>query len=126
MVPEKHQSGVVHLHILAATPIRSEGEWKRHAFQSGFGYILDVSPLVSAAAAAGYISKYLHKGMGSEQWPKGFMRVRHSHDWPMAKEQPMEGWDWDTYSNPNTVWIEKNALINLGWQVVDKREDKAQ
>lgn len=122
MVPEKHQSGVVHIHLLAATPISSEAEWKQHAYQSGFGYILDVSPLVSASAVAGYVSKYLHKGMGAEQWPKGFMRVRHSRDWPIASEKPLEGWQWETYQNENIIWLEKNALIDMGWEVVDKRD----
>lgn len=121
LVPERHKSGVAHFHLLAATHIRSEKTWKEFAHKTGFGYIVDVSPLISPDRAAHYVSKYLHKGAGAEQWPKGFMRVRHSQNWPITAEAPLEGWEWTTYKHEETVWIEKNALLDLGWEVVDKR-----
>lgn len=124
LVPEHHKSGVAHFHILAATTIDQKSDWKKHAWASGFGYIVDVQPLVTPKRAADYVSKYLHKGQGAETWPKGFMRVRHSRNWPISQEQPLEGWEWDTYQSEDTVWIEKNALIDLGWQVVDKRNNE--
>lgn len=122
LVPEHHKSGVAHFHILAATHIEAKRFWKQWAWETGFGYMVDIKPLIDPIGAAHYVSKYLHKGQGAENWPKGFMRVRHSQGWPMTKEKPMEGWDWSTYKNEDTVWIEKNALIDMGWEVVDKRE----
>lgn len=123
LVPEHHKSGVAHFHILAATHIEHKTFWTKWAWQTGFGYIVDIDPLISPERAGTYVSKYLHKGVGAEEWPKGFMRIRHSQNWPIAHEQPMQGWEWDTYANPDTVWIEKNALINLGWEVIDRREN---
>lgn len=122
LVPEHHKSGVAHFHILAATLYNEKKTWRDFAFSSGFGFIVDVDPLVDPSRAAHYVSKYLHKGAGAEQWPKGFMRVRHSQNWPISHEKQMDGWVWDTYKNNDTVWIEKNALINMGWEVKDMRE----
>jgi hypothetical protein len=123
LVPEHHKSGVAHFHLFAATLYNTEGSWKDFAFGTGFGFILDVQTLVSSASASSYLAKYLHKGTGAENWPKGFRRVRHSVNWPIAHEKPMEGWTWDTYHNPDTIWLEKNALINMGWEVKDTREN---
>lgn len=122
LVPERHKSGVLHAHLIAATHISGETVWKKQAHQSGFGYMIDVQEMVTPLLAATYVSKYLHKGMGAEVWPKGFMRVRHSQNWPITKEKPLEGWEWKTYKNENTVWLEKHALLDMGWHVVDKRE----
>lgn len=120
VVPERHKSGVLHCHIIAATHVKSERDWKKEVFASGFGYIVDVQPLITPLKAAHYVAKYLHKGAGAEDWPKGFRRVRHSQNWPKENALPLPGWDWQTYKNEETVWIEKNALIDMGWEVVDK------
>lgn len=122
MVPERHKSGVVHCHILAATIYDTERSWKDFAFSSGFGWKVDVQPLVTPTKASKYISKYLHKGVGAETWPRGFRRVRHSHNWPISEEQAMPGWEWETMKNDYTIWQEKNAFLDLGWKVIDKTE----
>lgn len=122
LVPEHHKSGIAHFHLLAATNYNTKSTWKEWAWDTGFGYIVDVQPAIDPKQAANYISKYMHKGQGAEDWPKGFRRVRKSGNWPMSEEQPMEGWNWDTYKNEDTVWLEKMALIDMGWEVVDKRE----
>lgn len=124
MVPEHHRSGVAHFHLLAATLYDTEASWKDFAYGAGFGYIVDVQPLINPQQAANYVAKYLTKMEGNHQWPKGFMRVRHSANWPIAHDQVLDNWVWEPYRNENTVWIEKMALIDMGWQVVDKREDK--
>lgn len=123
LVPERHKSGVLHAHILAASHISSEKIWKDAAWQAGFGYIVDVEELVTPAGAARYVAKYLTKQSEFGDWPRGFMRVRHSRNWPIAQEGEDELWDWSTYKNEDTVWIEKMSLINMGWEVKDLRED---
>ena len=120
LVPEKHKSGVLHCHLIAATHICAESVWKRHAHQTGFGYIIDVQEMITPLLAATYVSKYLHKGAGAEVWPKGFRRVRHSQNWPIAHAKKDESWEWMTIKNKDTVWFEKNALIDLGYNVVDQ------
>jgi hypothetical protein len=123
LIPERHKSGVLHAHLLAGTFVSAKSIWKDWAWKSGFGYQVDVAQVESAGEVAHYVAKYLHKGMGAESWPKGFRRVRHSQNWPIANAQALAGWEWETYKNENTVWIEKNALIDMGWHVQDKREN---
>lgn len=122
LVPEKHKTGVVHCHILAATIYNTEASWKDFAFSAGFGWKIDVQPLVSPEKAGRYVAKYLHKGSGKEAWPPGFRRVRKSRNWPTSEEVPLGGWVWETYKSPFTVWTEKHALVDMGWTVIDKTE----
>lgn len=122
LVPERHKSGIAHFHLLAATSIGSASLWKKHAFASGFGYIKDVQNDITPARVVDYVTKYLHKGMGAENWPTGFRRVRHSNNWPISHEKPLVGWDWKTYSQARTVWWEKMALLNMGYEVIDKTD----
>lgn len=121
LVPEHHKSGVAHFHLFAATLYNTEKTWKQWAWETGFGWKVDVQPVITPLQASEYVAKYLHKGAGAEKWPKGFMRVRHSQNWPITHEKPLDGWEWSNYRNDDTVWMEKNALINQGWQVLDKR-----
>lgn len=122
LVPERHKSGVLHAHLIAATHIAALRWWKDNAYASGFGYQVDIAEMVTPADCAGYVAKYLHKDAGGIEWPKGFMRVRHSQNWPIAREKKNEDWEWQSYRNPKTVWLEKHALIDMGWNVLDKTE----
>lgn len=122
LVPERHKSGVLHAHLIAATHICGERWWKDNAYKSGFGYQVDIVEMVDPKACAGYVAKYLHKDAGGLDWPKGFMRVRHSQNWPISRPKKDEEWEWATYKNPNTIWTEKHALLDMGWKVIDKTE----
>lgn len=124
MVPEKHKTGVVHCHLLAATHYDTEKSWKDFAFGAGFGWKVDAQGLVTPSKAAAYVAKYLHKGQGKEDWPKGFRRVRKSNNWPISEPQIIPGWEWATYRNEDTIWQEKHALIDLGYEVIDNRQEK--
>lgn len=122
LVPERHKSGVLHAHLIAATHIEGERWWKDNAWASGFGHQVKVKPMIDVSSAIGYVTKYLTKSAGDITWPKDFRRVRHSQNWPIDKEKPLDGWVWETVSE-DVCWIEKGALINMGWQVIDKRPD---
>lgn len=124
LVPEKHKDGRVHAHLIAATHIYAKKFWKNWAFGTGFGFIMDVQTIENPAQVTGYVTKYMHKGSGAETWPKNFRRVRTSANWPITKQAPLDGWEWLTIKNPDTAWIEKNALIDMGWNVQDKRENE--
>lgn len=101
-VYEQHKSKEFHCHVLCGVKIAcTESEWekkndkvyyrgkaykavKKHAMESGLGYILDVRPLVdtsgnslSSLYAIRYISKYLTKNVGAEM-PKGTRRIQCS------------------------------------------------
>lgn len=121
LIPERHQSGVLHCHFIASTPLMLNKWYKDNAMASGFGFMAKVKPIYDSARAAGYVTKYLTKDAGDTPWPKGFMRVRHSANWPIKDTLDIPGWSWQTI-NENEAWIEKNAYIDLGWQVIDKRQ----
>lgn len=123
LVPERHESGVLHAHLIAATHISHEKIWKEAAHQTGFGYIIDIQEMVTPLLASTYVAKYLHKGAGAETWPPGFRRVRHSQNWPMAKPAPIPGWEWKTFKKESTIWLEKMSLLDQGWTVRDNREN---
>lgn len=122
MVPEKHKSGVVHCHLLASTLYNTNKSWKEFAFDAGFGWRVDVQGLTNPEQAASYVAKYLHKGHGAENWPRNFRRVRKSNNWPAAIEHESVGWEWKTYKKEAVIWQEKHALIDMGYNVIDKRE----
>jgi hypothetical protein len=120
MVPERHKSGVLHSHMVVATHIRSKTSWKKIAWETGFGYILDVQNVDSPAMVANYIAKYLGKHINDEQWPKGFMHVRHSQNWPMARETSLDGWLWDNYRSRDQAMIDLLDLQVNGWNLIDR------
>lgn len=122
LVPEHHRSGVLHAHLICATHLNGKRWWKDNAYASGFGYQVDLVEMVTPKACAGYVAKYLHKDADGVAWPKGFMRVRHSQNWPISRPKEDEDWHWDTYKNAAIIWQEKHALIDMGWKVIDKRE----
>jgi len=92
LVPEQHKDGRLHVHFLA-TWTMAERWWKDNARECGLGFMAESEQPRSLAHAAWYIGKYISKQLDTNQWPKGFRRVRPSHNWP--KMQPAakpKGW----------------------------------
>lgn len=82
LVPEFHQDGRMHAHMLCETYIKKRW-WKDNARASGLGYQVEVRDVEGdGASASWYVSKYLGKDMTVENWPKGFRHVRTSQGWP--------------------------------------------
>lgn len=121
LVPERHKSGVLHAHFVAATHIEGERWWKDNAYASGFGYIAKVQAMIDPKGVAYYIAKYLQKDAGDAAWPTNFRRVRHSQNWPIAKPANIEGWEFKPVREKD-CWTEKHALLNMGWHVIDTRQ----
>jgi len=119
MVPERHKSGTLHAHLLVTTFMDRDRWYKDNAHQTGFGYQARVKNISSSGEAVGYVTKYIGKDWGDFPWPKGFMRVRHSQNWPIAKPQTDELWEYRTIREGD-MFIEKGSLDNLGYHVVDK------
>jgi len=124
LVPERHKSGVLHAHLVAATPIRERKDWKKHAYKSGFGYMLDIKEVISPMDVARYVSKYLAKQVGDDGWPKGFMHYRHSQAWPKSKPKEIEGWSWERYRSRDEALIDLMDLQINGWHLVDRTKDE--
>lgn len=119
LIPERHKSGLLHAHMLVTTFMDSKKWYKNEAHKCGFGYMADVQSVDSSAAAAGYVTKYLTKDAGGIEWPKGFMRTRHSQNWPITKPAIDELWQYQTIGERDK-FIELGALIDMGYHVTDK------
>ena len=92
LVPEQHRDGRLHVHFLGTWEM-SERWWKDNARECGLGYMAEAEQPRSIAHAAWYIGKYVSKQLDTNQWPKGFRRVRPSHNWPkMPSAERPKGW----------------------------------
>jgi hypothetical protein len=92
LVPERHQDGRLHAHLLTNARMALR-DWKSDAAGVGLGYMVDVRPVEHAAFAAHYVTKYLTKDAQCGAWPRGFRRVRCSRNWPKAPEpDAAPGW----------------------------------
>lgn len=82
---KKQESG--QYKVVVSTHIRSswfEGQIKR----SGLGQQYDISVVQSAEGASRYVAKYLFKpSIFSDDWPKGWKRVRYSQSFPEAQRR---------------------------------------
>jgi len=122
LVPERHKSGVLHAHALVTTYEGRKRWYKDTAHKCGFGWMADCQPIDTPGEAVGYITKYLHKDAGGMDWPKNFMRVRHSKGWPMADDKKNELYEWHVIRE-NEIPLEKGALLDQGYYVIDRTID---
>lgn len=81
LLPEQHKDGTLHVHILTTAALTARW-YKDNAPSCGLGYQNDCQRVKSAAQAAGYVTKYISKGMNDANWPAQFRRVRVSRNWP--------------------------------------------
>lgn len=91
-VPELHENGRVHLHMLTNAGLRKKW-WKDNARACGFGYQNDAQEVVAVGGVAAYVTKYLSKTLQFSNMPPGTRRIRTSQGWPKLPELPEpEGW----------------------------------
>lgn len=105
LIPEKHQDGRMHAHILTDCPVTKR--WlKDNARKRGLGYQADAQPVDGVGHAAAYCSKYLGKGLGDELLPAHFRRIRLSQNWAKLPElhEPADGLDWLACRSPAALW----------------------
>jgi len=81
LVPEQHEDGRVHAHLVLSLNIPHH-DFKDQCAECGFGYQADMRVLTSPEQAGHYVSKYLGKQLKDKQWPKNTRRVRTSQKWP--------------------------------------------
>lgn len=80
LLPEAHKDGTLHVHIITSAAL-TQRWYKDNAAECGLGYQSDCQPVRSAKQAAGYVTKYVTKGLRDANWPVGFRRVRVSRGW---------------------------------------------
>lgn len=88
LVPELHENGRMHAHLIVEQTLPTRW-WKDAARKAGLGYMAEAEPLNHEWSAAWYVSKYLGKNVGEQDFPKGFRRIRTSQGWPEL--EPMQG-----------------------------------
>lgn len=79
IVPEKHQSGRMHVHALWNAGV-SQRWLKNNARKRGLGYQCKVIHITSGGCAQKYVVKYVGKDLGADV-PAHFRRVRVSQGW---------------------------------------------
>jgi len=117
-VPELHQSGRVHLHMLTTATLKKRW-WKDNARACGFGYQNDAQEVVAVGGVAAYVTKYLGKTLQYSNLPKGTRRIRASRGWPKTPELPaQDGWTFQAMDAKSELQSEKSFYERKGFSVV--------
>ncbi len=116
-IPEQHQDGSLHIHLLVAADV-SERWCKDNAAETGLGYIGEYQQIRTPGKAAWYVSKYLTKDSHKLDWPKFFRRVNTSRNWP--RPEPIEkGGQWAVtpLNKKHSLHAHKAVLEAQQWAV---------
>lgn len=115
MVPEKHKNGRLHVHMVE-TLGAGDRWWKDNARQCGLGYMVSEQVCNTANGAAFYVTKYIGKSLGAEDWPANFRRVRLSRSWPPLPEmETAPGWHWRVIDPDNSLDDELTRIQESGF-----------
>jgi hypothetical protein len=114
-VPERHQSGKLHTHMIASGGLPKKW-WKDNARECGLGFQSDVQE-VDSLGVGGYVSKYLGKTL-AEKWPKNKRRVNTSRSWPQLPDlEQAPGWNFSVYRSDRELKAVCEALLVDGFTV---------
>ncbi len=81
-VPERHQNGSWHLHLLQRGSYVPQRELSRRAASAGMGSVVWISAIREPGQVARYLVKYMSKG-DPDDYPRGTRRYRTSRAfWP--------------------------------------------
>lgn len=120
LVPEFHQDGRMHAHLLTETHIKQKW-WKDNARESGLGYQAKVKDIEGdGSRASWYVSKYLGKGMNEGGWPEGFRRIRTSNGWPdLPKHEGQSDLEFDVVKGKGDQKFHLLHWMRNGFTVYD-------
>ncbi len=117
-VPEGHTDKRLHFHFLTTEDF-TERWLKDNGRECGFGYMNDVEPCSSPKQASRYMTKYLAKSLATENWPRNFMRLRHSQCWPEIPAMPgLDEWQFGVQSGDVSEYALARMYETAGYQVV--------
>jgi len=116
LIPEQHDSGIPHWHMLDTFNLPSRF-WKDAARACGMGYMAESEFAETPGGAARYAAKYLGKGLQAA-WPPHFRRVRTSQGFPPLPLLPGdEGYEWRALADSAVMEFEVWALQRDGYDV---------
>lgn len=97
LIPEHHENGRVHWHMLMDVPV--DYAWlKKSATACGLGWVTDCQSVYESIGAILYVAKYLGKGIGDNKWPKNLRRIGTSQRWPILPDL------YEEHVNKELVW----------------------
>jgi hypothetical protein len=103
IIPETHTDGRLHLHGIFDKELGTRW-WKDNARNCGMGFMAEEKPVYSAAGAGAYTSKYTTKQLQTNNWAKGFRRVRTSRFYPLLDNgKASEGWEFSPLPRGQSV-----------------------
>lgn len=118
IIPEQHKDGRLHAHAVETFNLGTRF-WKDNSAEVGLGYMAEEEEAHTPGGAAYYVAKYLAKSLGSQEWPKGWRRVRTSQMWPKLPEMPKaDGWEWWRVPAEEALSVVAGGLEREGYEVV--------
>ena len=118
LIPELHKSGKLHFHALTDAELKKKW-WKDNGRACGMGYQNDLQEVHEVGGVGGYLTKYLAKTLQSTNFPKGFRRIRASHDWPSLPElEKPEGWEFVALKANDSQEEQASFFQRAGFTVV--------
>lgn len=121
MTMEEHENGRLHAHLLTSySPTLRK--WKTDLSNSGFGHQTKIERVEHEGKAAGYISKYIGKSLGSTPLPEKFRRVRVSENWAKLPElhERSDAYNWLVCRSSSSLWAAvetcqqtKKTMVNM-------------
>lgn len=122
LMPEQHQDGRVHWHMIASNNISTR--WlKDNAPYCGLGFEQHAKRISNSSKAIYYVSKYLGKSILIAKWPKYLRRIATSQKWPILPPESdftQLELDWvylTTYPSEGLWYLAEGLAEKTGLQV---------
>lgn len=115
LLPEKHKDGSLHIHLISTCG--ADTRWfKDNGRSCGFGFKNENTPLENTGKAAYYVTKYVGKSLGHQDWPLRFRRCRFSVGWPDPPTNSEFLWH---VVLPTAAAARIRTLRDLGYEVIN-------
>lgn len=115
LLPEQHKDGSLHVHIIS-TCQKETRWWKDTGAACGYGFQNENEPLVSTVKAAFYVTKYIGKSLGVQEWPADLRRVRFSVRWPQPVSDEIMSWQCVP---PDLAKHAVRKRLSMGYKIVN-------
>jgi len=117
MIPEAHQSGRMHVHMLDTWNLRTRW-WKDNARGCGLGYMAESEFAETPGGAAHYAAKYLTKAIVNEQL-RNVRKIRKSQGFLNDSPSPFrEDWVIERLDSNTPLMLDARAYMQRGFDVL--------
>ena len=117
MIPEAHQSGRMHVHMLDTWNLRTRW-WKDNARGCGLGYMAESEFAETPGGAAHYAAKYLTKAIVNEELRR-VRKIRKSQGFLKGIPSPFrEDWRIERLDSDTPLMLDARAYMQRGFDVL--------